>query len=266
MERSVAVFARDPLSLAAVAEIAPRAHAYQAIDVAFALPFTQAPKGPGTRVGINVSGLLYGGGYTGANEFGLTVNYREFTNRLIEALLKMPGVTVELICHVNAPHMPADDDGAAADAVKEQHPAVVRVPNFTSPSAAKSHISGLDFLVGARMHATIAAYSSGVPVLPVSYSRKFEGLYKALAFPWLIPYNGLSTDQALALALEAFEKRDQLAADVRGAVERGVGDRRRQRVCIDAETALFEEVLGHLDGLALSATALHRDVSGLTRR
>jgi len=243
MERAVAVFARDPLSFAFVAEIAPRARAHQAIDVAFALPFTQAAKGPGTRVGVNVSGLLYGGGYTGANEFGLTVDYRDFTNRLIEALLKMPGLSVELICHVNAPHMPSDDDGAAADALKAHYPALVRVPNFTSPSAAKSHISGLDFLVGARMHATIAAYSSGVPVLPVSYSRKFEGLYKALAYPWLIPNKGFSTDQALALALEAFEKRDQLAADIalgQQAVEQG----------LETYVSVLAETLGTLKGKA----------------
>jgi len=225
MERALAVFARDPLSMAALATIAPRARAYQAIDVAFALPFTQAPKGPGTRVGINVSGLLYGGGYTGANEFGLTIDYREFTHRFIEAMLARPGTSVELICHVNAPLLLSDDDGAAADALKARYPALVRVPNFVSPSAAKSHISGLDLLVGARMHATIAAYSSGVPVLPVSYSRKFEGLYQALSYPWLVPAKGFTTEQAVATAIDAFDRRAELAADIsRGgaAVEKGL--------------------------------------------
>ena len=225
MEKAVAVFARDPLSMAAVADIAPRARAFQAIDVAFALPFTQAAKGPGTRVGLNVSGLLYGGGYTGANEFGLTIDYREFTHRFIEALLARPGITIELISHVNAPLLPSDDDGAASDALKARYPALVRVPAFASPSAAKSHISGLDFLVGARMHATIAAYSSGVPVLPVSYSRKFEGLYKALSYPWLVPAKGYSTDQAFAAAIDAFDRRDEMKADIargQSAVETGL--------------------------------------------
>ncbi len=225
MERALAVFARDPLSMDALKQIAPQARAFQAIDVAFALPFTQAAKGPGTRVGVNVSGLLYGGGYTGANEFGLTIDYRDFTHRFIEAMLARPETRVELICHVNAPLMPKDDDGAAADALKARYPDLIRVPTFASPSAAKSHISGLDFLVGARMHATIAAYSSGVPVLPVSYSRKFEGLYKALSYPWLVPAKGFSTDQAVATAIDAFDRREELAADIsRGgaAVEKGL--------------------------------------------
>ena len=180
--------------------------------VAFALPFTPQPKGPGTRVGINVSGLLFSGGYSGANEFGLTVDYRAFTEKLIEALLAK-GVTVELVAHVNT-HVPRDDDGAACDELKARYPDVVRVPGFSSPSEAKSYISGLDFLVAARMHASIAAWSSGVPVVPVSYSRKFEGLYGALSYKWLVPAKGFSTERALEFTLDAFERRAELSADI----------------------------------------------------
>ncbi|MBS3960426.1 MAG: polysaccharide pyruvyl transferase family protein, partial [Sandarakinorhabdus sp.] len=85
--------------------------------------------------------------------------------------------------------------------------------------------SGLDFVVAARMHASIAAWSSGVPVLPVSYSRKFEGLYKALDYPWLVPAKGLSTDEAVAKSLDAFDRRAEVKADIaRGAaaVESGL--------------------------------------------
>lgn len=225
MEHAAAVFARDPLSMAAIRAIAPRANAHEAIDVAFALPFEPQPKGPGVRVGINVSGLLYSGGYGGANDYGLTIDYRAFTERLIEGLLARPDIRVELIAHVSTPRIPRDDDGGALDLLHGRYPATVRVPAFASPGAAKSHISGLDFLVGARMHATIAAYSAGVPVLPVSYSRKFEGLYRALDYPWLIPASGFTTDDAVAYALDAFDRRTELAADIgrgRGAVERGL--------------------------------------------
>jgi polysaccharide pyruvyl transferase WcaK-like protein len=223
MGKALAVFARDPLSYAAIAELAPRATRFQAIDVAFALPFTPMPMGPGTRVGINVSGLLYSGGYGGGNDYGLTIDYRAFTERLIEALLAR-GATVELIAHVTSP-IARDNDGSAIDALKERYPDVVRVPDFASPSAAKSWISSLDFLVAARMHASIAAWSSGVPVLPVSYSRKFEGLYKALDYPWLIPAKGLTTEAALATALDAFDRRAEMEADIargRPAVEAGL--------------------------------------------
>lgn len=215
LKRAALVFARDPLSADAVRALAPGARLHQAIDVAFALPFTPAAKGPGTRVGVNVSGLLYSGGYTGKNEFGLTLDYWDYTHRLIDALLSQEGVTVELICHVDEPDMPNDDDGRAADLIAERYPALVKIPPFRSPSDAKSHISGLDFLVGARMHATIAAFSSGVPVVPVSYSRKFEGLYGALGYPWLVPAKGMTTEEALALTLDAFHRRAELVEAIR---------------------------------------------------
>ena len=224
MTKARAVFARDPLSYAAIAVLAPRARRHQAIDVAFALPYTPAAKGPGTRFGINVSGLLYAGGYSSANDYGLTIDYKMFTETLIEALLARGDVSVELFPHVTTSNS-RDDDGAACDALKARYPDVVRIGAFESPSAAKSWISGLDFLVAGRMHASVAAWSSGVPVLPVSYSRKFEGLYKALDYPWLIPSKGLSTEEAVAKSLDAFDRRDTVKADIaRGAdaVEQGL--------------------------------------------
>lgn len=213
--KAAAVFARDPLSMDVLAAMAPTSKRFQVIDVAFALPFDRQPRSPDrTRVGINVSGLLMSGGYGGGNEYGLGVDYPALTRRLIAALVAMPGVEVHLVPHVNSV-MPRDDDGAACDRLHAEFPTTVRVADFASPSAAKSYISGLDFLTGARMHATIAAYSSGVPVVPISYSRKFEGLYRGLDYPWLVPAKGMDTDSALAYLLDAFARRDALAADIR---------------------------------------------------
>lgn len=218
-----AVFARDPLSFEAAGRLAPGAARFQAIDVAFALPFARAGKGPGTRVGVNVSGLLFSGGYGGGNDYGLGYDYAAFTRGLIAALLAR-GVTVELIAHVMS-RIARDDDARVVDSLKAEFPDTVRVPDFASAEAAKSHISGLDFLVAARMHASIAAWSSGVPVLPVSYSRKFEGLYRALDYPALIPPRGLSTAAAVERALDWFDRRDELARAIdagRPAVEAGL--------------------------------------------
>ena len=215
IRKATAVFTRDPLSTAAARKLAPSATITEAVDVAFALPFTQAAKVSGkVRVGLNVSGLLFNGGYTGKNEFDIEVDYAELTRSLIVAFTARDDVQVELICHVNAKHMPLDDDGAAADRLAAEYPGVVRVPDFADPSAAKSYISGLDFLVGGRMHATIAAYSSGVPVVPISYSRKFEGLFGGLDYPWLVPVRGRNTAEAVAFVLDAFERRDEMAGDI----------------------------------------------------
>ncbi len=219
--RADVVFARDPLSMAALQALAPDADARQAIDVAFAMPYDRpAPRAPDApiRVGLNVSGLLMNGGYAGNNQYGLDFDYPALTRALVTAFTAMPGVEVHLVPHVMAPGLPSDDDGAAADRLKAEFPALVRHPDFASPVAAKGFIAGLDFLTGARMHATIAAYSAGVPVVPISYSRKFEGLYRGLDYPWLVTAKGMDTGAATAFILDAFARRAALATDIaRGA-------------------------------------------------
>ena len=211
------VFVRDPMSMTVLQQMAPEADARQAIDVAFALPFDRAERVPGgpVRVGINPSGLLMGGGYSGRNEFGLSIDYAALTRAIIADFLAMPNVEVTLVPHVITSGVAGDDDCVSADQLKSEFPALVRAADFASPSAAKSFISGLDFLVGARMHATIAAYSAGVPVVPISYSRKFEGLYGGLHYPWLVPAKGMTTEQARAFILDAFARRSEMAADIR---------------------------------------------------
>jgi len=212
--RADAVFARDPLSMTALKSLAPKANAHQAVDVAFALPFERQPKSTGKpRIGINISGLLFNGGYTGKNEFGIEVDYAVLTRALVATLLARGDVEVLLFAHVNSP-LPNDDDGVAVAKLAIEFPAAIKVAQFHSPSEAKSFISGLDFVVGARMHATIAAYSSGVPVVPIAYSRKFEGLFGGLGYDWMVPVRGLTTDAAVAYILDAFERRNTLAADI----------------------------------------------------
>jgi polysaccharide pyruvyl transferase WcaK-like protein len=210
--RAAMVFARDPLSMTVLQKLSPEAKAQQVIDVAFALPFDRpAPRGDGgIDVGLNVSALLM----SGDNSFGLSVDYPALTRQLIAAFAARPGVRVHLVPHVIAPETPNEDDAATADALLAEFPQLVRHPDFTSPGDAKSFISGLDFLVGARMHATIAAYSSGVPVVPISYSRKFEGLFGGLDYPWLVPVKGPDTEAATAYIMDAFDQRAQLRTDI----------------------------------------------------
>ena len=218
--RAAHVFTRDPISLEVTRRLAPRARATQVIDVAFALPFevpARAPGGP-VRVGINVSGLLMSADKPGGRDFGLGYDHAALVRRLIARFGAMPGVEVHLVPHVFAPHMPLDDDARACDQLAAEFPFCRRAPDFASPSEAKSCIAGLDFLTGGRMHATIAAFSAGVPVVPLSYSNKFEGLYAGLDYPWLVKARGMDTDAAEAKLLRAFEDRATLAARIAAAM------------------------------------------------
>lgn len=57
----------------------------------------------------------------------------------------------------------------------------------------------MDIFLGARMHASIAAISSNVATIPFSYSKKFEGLFGSLEYPYVISATKISTDNAISL-------------------------------------------------------------------
>jgi polysaccharide pyruvyl transferase WcaK-like protein len=245
MRRAALVVARDPLSFDVAQKMAPDARLLQAVDVAFALPFERRVKADAsvTEVGLNVSGLLFNGGYSGGNEFGMQVDYAAYTRALISAFAERRSVRIHLISHVNAPALPQDDDGRVADLLAAEFPQTIRVANFANPSAAKSYISGLDFLVAGRMHACIAAFSSGVPVVPVAYSRKFTGLFEGvLDYRHVLPVTGLDTESALAFTLDRFERRGALTGDI----ERGSANvQRLLDGYVEKLTHLFARVAGH---------------------
>lgn len=214
MRGAAAVVARDEQSLAAARAIAPGARTLLSADVAFELPYDNraAERGQGRlRVGINASGLLFHEAETGRNRFGLQMDYAVFTRALI-AKLEARAVEVHLITHATSDRDPADDDRALANRLAAEFPDVVRVPDFSGPSEAKSYISGLDFLVAGRMHACIGAFSSGTPVVPVAYSRKFDGLFGMLGYGHMLPVKGYDTERAVAFVLDALDRRDTLAA------------------------------------------------------
>lgn len=217
LEPASAVVARDEASLEALKALAPKANGALAVDVAFALPFEDQRglrNGPRLRVGVNVSGLLFNEAESGRNRFGLSYDYAALMRAFLGELTSRPDIEVHLVTHALHATDPWDDDGRVADRLAKEFPKAVRAPDFSGPSEVKSYISGLDFLVAARMHACIAAFSAGVPVVPVAYSRKFTGLFGTLGYRWLAPVTGMDNQQALAFLLDRLDHRDELARDV----------------------------------------------------
>lgn len=221
MGRCKTVFSRDHLSSEYLSKLGVTGNIEEAIDVAFRLPYIrpERPESGTVRVGINVSGLLFNGGYTGNNQFGLSIDYAQTIRAIISYFCQQPEVEVHLISHVIEPHMPIEDDVRAAEKLAKEFPGVVVAPIFTRPSEAKSYISGMDFFTGARMHACIAAFSSGVAVIPMAYSRKFNGLFGTLGFSNIADCR-LSTSQEIeSIIIEGFSKRDSLNAKIENSLK-----------------------------------------------
>lgn len=227
------VFARDEMSFERANALMGGARASRlanACDVAFSLKrLTDWPeKFPALdrsqrQVGINVSGLLYNGGYTGDNQFGLALNYKELVHELLEELSARDQTQVWLIPHVfNIHHATVECDRAASIALCNAFPRVQIAPIFRDAREAKTFIGSMDLMLAARMHAAIAAVSSGVACIPMSYSVKFEGLFRSIGYPFTMELKSIEPDGAKALVLDALDNTDALAAQACTARDRAL--------------------------------------------
>lgn len=213
LARCSEVFVRDHQSADYVRQQNLGVRAIESTDVAFRLPYTKSSQSEAdrrSRVGINVSGLLYNGGYTGSNQFGLRVDYPGLVNALVERFCADPDCRVFLVSHVVSPEMPSDDDFAVAEKLGARYPAVEVAPPFSGPSEAKSFIATLDFFVGSRMHACIAAVSAGVPTVALAYSRKFSGLFSSVGYDAVADCTAESEQAVLDRVSQAFADRRRL--------------------------------------------------------
>ena len=244
MRLCAVVASRDRMSTEAARALGC-AGVIEASDVALRLPYDPPDArgiGSPVRVGINVSGLLMGGGYTGRNEFGLKMDYPGLIRDLIRYFQAHPdGCEVHLVPHVivRSGPMIGEDDYRASKALAEEFPGSVLAPAFESPSEAKTYIAGLDFFMGARMHACIAAFSSGVPVMPMAYSRKFEGLFGTIGYARTVDCTSEFAEDILAKITSTFESRAILKEEANTALATG---RAKLAVYEDALRALLVQI------------------------
>jgi len=210
------VFARDRMSFDCARESVPDKAIEQTIDTAFFLPYAKKSfGGDKTRVGVNVSGLLWHGGYTEDNQFGLKADYKNTMFALLDRFSDRDDVELHLISHVIGDPRQVDEDTHVMTQLGRKYPRAVIAPAFRTPIEAKSYIAGMDFFTGARMHACIAAISSGVPVYPMAYSRKFNGLFReTLGYGALGDLKTMDSDEILSGLFAAFAKRNELKNEI----------------------------------------------------
>lgn len=201
------------------------------IDVAFFLPYKKMEfEKENIHVGLNISALLWHGGYTGDNQFGLITDYQLVVRQIIDYFLSQPNVKLHLVSHVvSAERMVENDYAVAFDLTKEYNsPNLVLAPFFLSPIDAKDYISGLDFFMAARMHATIAAFSSGVPVVPMAYSRKFNGLFvDTLGYEHIVDLKVDSESDSFDKVQDFYKHRQMLKSEIEKADSSIIRERKK---------------------------------------
>ena len=143
------------------------------------------------KIGINVSALLYNGGYNGKNMFNLRVNYKTLIDSLIKKLSLISNVEIILIPHVMVKDIEVEDDfrvckKIASDLNSKLNIKIKTIDKYYREDEIKAIISGCDYFIGSRMHACIGAISTCVPTSPIAYSRKFIGIWDTIGLGYCV--------------------------------------------------------------------------------
>ncbi|WP_053374674.1 polysaccharide pyruvyl transferase family protein [Paenibacillus sp. FJAT-27812] len=139
-------------------------------DPAFTMEQEQLPlpKGwqEGNTIGINFSPLVW----------KRNKKSREAVSELIKHILATSNMTIALTPHVIEG---GNNDYEVLEQFYEEFKATNRVillPDHLTAIQYKGYISRMRFFIGARTHATIAAYSNYVPTMVLGYSVKSKGI------------------------------------------------------------------------------------------
>ena len=167
-------------------------------------------------IGLNISGLLFNGGYTRDNMFGLKTDYPELVYRIIDSVLADKKSVVLLVPHVFHPpgHVESDSEACAKvyEAVSSKYrDRIFQVSGSYNQNEIKYVIGKCDFFIGSRMHSCIAALSQCIPAVGLAYSRKFQGVFESVGLGNCVAdaYQ-CSKDVLLSTIRAAFDGRDQI--------------------------------------------------------
>jgi len=242
LKRAKRVYSRDQAGLDVVKDLLGRSASQQALEFAPDVAFLLEPRKPrvldvdgldavgdetSTIVGLNVSGLIYYGGYSGGNEFGLKVEYKDLVDALVERLLQQGDVRILLVPHV----IPAggyrgdteNDLAACLDVqqrLSQRYPDRLFVARGDYDQGEVKYVVGMcDFFVGTRMHSCVAALSQCIPAVGVAYSKKFKGVFATVGAEALVAdMRSSDANEILRIVEEAFASRRSMGARLQETV------------------------------------------------
>lgn len=189
------ITARESLSYDALRKINP--NTVLVADPAFTLEKRELPLPDGWQegntIGINASPLILRSARNGQ------VAYESY-RRLISEILESTDCTVALISHVVWKENNDREPLSQLHQEFQDSNRVILLDDYNCMEL-KGYIARCRMFIGARTHATIAAYSSCVPTLVLGYSVKSRGIAKDL----------FGTEEHYVLPVQNLENADDLA-------------------------------------------------------
>jgi polysaccharide pyruvyl transferase WcaK-like protein len=98
----------------------------------------------------------------------------------------------------------------------------------------------MDFFMGARIHACIAAFSSGIPIIPMAYSRKFAGLFGSIGYDHTVDCTSETADVIKSKIIAGFDTKDALTIEAATALKIG---KTRLQTYEDALRTLCQKII-----------------------
>jgi colanic acid/amylovoran biosynthesis protein len=167
-------------------------------------------------IGLNISGLLYIGGYSRDNMFGFKVDYKQLIRNLIDSLIVEKDARILLIPHVFG----SDDSSESNSVVCEKLYAELKsiygdrlflARGFYNQNEIKYIIGMCDFFIGSRMHACIGAVAQNIPTVSLAYSKKFQGVMGAVGLGDYVADPRVMNEHDIAYMIgNALEKRSEI--------------------------------------------------------
>ena len=175
------------------------------IDTAFGSSFEVKPN----TLGFNISSLI--GEYAGEGE-----SIESIAVGFLRYVLENSDKNILLIPHVTKKE---DGDQLILGRIAEKlgSDRVSVVPDTLTATQYKSIISRCEMFIGARTHATIAAYSTCVPTLVIGYSVKSKGIAKDIFSDYnglVVPVSEITDAQKLIKAYVSFEEKAEIYRNV----------------------------------------------------
>jgi len=238
------VWARDARSKQVADDLLGTDGCRLGVDLAFGLPPTELSgealeawsrwldAAPEPVAGVNVNGLLVNQP-DAAQRYGVTPRHREEMAALAREILDTSDWRVVVVPHVLGAPQAVDADvevcrGLARE-LREEYGAhrVWLADSHRTAGEAKAVIARCTWFTGARMHATIAALSSGVPTGGIAYSDKMTPVFAGLGQGTTVDARTEDSDAIVGRLAELWRDRDaarrSLAARLPGVLDRTAG-------------------------------------------
>lgn len=215
-----AVFTREPITFELLKEREANNNIFMFSDPAFCMEREKVEPIEGfTRentLGFNMSPLIARG----------NKNKMQIAEDFIDFIFENTTMKILLIPHV------VEENNSDYDFMKpiyekyEETKRIAILPPSLDARQYKGYIANTRFFVGARTHATIAAYSSGVPTIALGYSVKARGIARDIFGEEKYVLNYYSMNDAEPLKKE-FLKLVENESEIRGELMRSIPLRMR---------------------------------------